>query len=498
MAFSTPVKGSSNNNLPTTTLPPPFSTTSLPRLQALYSDFSRQKSANPTSYQANVDWWRRALESLVSSSDSESLDRDGSSSSSANDKDRLVLYANRDLIERVKIPKVGKPLALGVVLSDLQTSNPSPHVLPLPQFVSSKTPLLNPSPSAFALPLRIASYVIGKPLWWALEQAGIVSDDTGGSGSRHDMHKDTSWYGGYVLVSLVESAAERVLEKQENKMGSKADALYTLDSFRKEFGSCVLGDDVDSNSSTYTMRETDAKVLVKYLEREKGLVVVDKDVIKFIDPAFTPEEERTITTVDRGILELKTAVRNLQAQIDGLHSKIDECTRKAASALKQNRRPAALTYLRSRKQLEDLLSKRLGSLTTLESTFIRVEAAAGDIDIMKSYESSTSTLRAILAHPSLERSAIDKTMEALAEANADAKEVDDAVRLGGNLAVGVDDAMIDDDELEAELRALAAEAEAERKTKESEETSRKLSAAGNVPSDVGSDAVKEKEAVSLS
>jgi len=38
-------------------------------------------------------------------------------------------------------------------------------------------------------------------------------------------------------------------------------------------------------------------------------------------------------------------------------------------------------YLRSRKQLEEVLNKRLGALSTLESTFITVEAAAGDVEV---------------------------------------------------------------------------------------------------------------------
>lgn len=83
---------------------------------------------------------------------------------------------------------------------------------------------------------------------------------------------------------------------------------------------------------------------------------------------------------------------------------------------------------------------------------------------MKTYESSTATLRAILSHPSLDRASIDKTMDALAEANADAKELDDAVRMGGDMAVGVD-SLVDADmeeELEAELRAMAEEAEKEK------------------------------------
>lgn len=80
---------------------------------------------------------------------------------------------------------------------------------------------------------------------------------------------------------------------------------------------------------------------------------------------------------------------------------------------------------------------------------------------MKSYESSTVTLRAILAHPSLQSESIDKTMDALAEANADARDVDEAVRLGGDVALGVD---IDEADLEDELSALIREAEGEKES----------------------------------
>jgi len=83
---------------------------------------------------------------------------------------------------------------------------------------------------------------------------------------------------------------------------------------------------------------------------------------------------------------------------------------------------------------------------------------------MKSYESSASTLRAILTHPSLQRESIDATLDALAEANADASEVDEAIRMGGNISVGVE-SVIDDDELDAELRGLILEAGVEKQEK---------------------------------
>ena len=105
-----------------TTLPP-FSTTSTARLQALYSDFSRQKQSNPTSYHANVEWWCKAFESLVSSGKQDFLnplqfeDVDNyDPMTKSGSCDRLVLHVGRGLMERLKIPRVGKPLALGNVV----------------------------------------------------------------------------------------------------------------------------------------------------------------------------------------------------------------------------------------------------------------------------------------------------------------------------------------------------------------------------------------------
>lgn len=77
---------------------------------------------------------------------------------------------------------------------------------------------------------------------------------------------------------------------------------------------------------------------------------------------------------------------------------------------------------------------------------------------MKLYESSTATLRAVLAHPSLRRDKIDETMDAMAEAAADARDVDDAIRIGGDDALRVED-VATEEELEAELKELAREVE---------------------------------------
>jgi charged multivesicular body protein 7 len=101
MSLSSPSPPSSSSS-PLFALPP-YSTTSPSRFQALYSDFFRQRNSNPTSFHSNVEWWRKALETLVGSGFQDS-------------NNRLVLNAGRSLMERVKVPRVGKPLALGAVI----------------------------------------------------------------------------------------------------------------------------------------------------------------------------------------------------------------------------------------------------------------------------------------------------------------------------------------------------------------------------------------------
>lgn len=76
---------------------------------------------------------------------------------------------------------------------------------------------------------------------------------------------------------------------------------------------------------------------------------------------------------------------------------------------------------------------------------------------MKTYESSSATLRTLLKDPALQRESVDKTLEALADANADAKEIEDVVRVGGQVAGEAAGYEIDEDELADELERLALE-----------------------------------------
>ncbi|KAF5373095.1 hypothetical protein D9758_001492 [Tetrapyrgos nigripes] len=464
---------------------PPYIKASPSRLQSLYSDFSKQKQSNIASYQANIEWWRKSLESYVFSG--------------LHGLDRLVLHAEKTLIENYRVERVGKPIGLGAVVADLVTPSSSssfPALYPIAMFLAFPNSIYSAKSKLSylsTLPTLFLSYAVAKPLWWALEQVGVVGEDSFTSSissvftsSSGTSKADTTWHGDYVFLSLLERVGEAVIEKQRAKAINASDALYTFEGFKRDFSDC-FGPAEDAAAVPSTLiSDLDTKVLLKYLERDKEVVVMDSGIVKFVDHVSSTEQAREITAVDRGILELKSAVEGLHAQIDGIQQKIDHCTSKASEALRQKRKNFAMSFLKSRKQLEELLGKRLGALENLESTLICVEAATGDIETLKSYDTSATTLRAILSHPSLQRDSIEKTMEAMAEANADAKEIDEAVRIGGDIAVGVEDNM-DDTEIEAELSALIKEAEESAKDKKEQddlEDLRSRIAELQVPSDV--------------
>ncbi|EIW60360.1 uncharacterized protein TRAVEDRAFT_145680 [Trametes versicolor FP-101664 SS1] len=452
------------SSVPLSTLPT-YASSSTSRLKSLYSDFTYQKQSNPTSYASNVEWWRRTLEDML-------LRGWLSDTHNANaTPDRIVLHATGvAFTEHFRFEGVGKPLSIPTVIvsqgrADTHRSSSlvkselcgSKGLIPLADFLNASRTIYDPG----WLPYRIASFVVGKPLWWALGQLGVVDTQASAFGDSGTAERWKKAKGDYVAVKLLEQAAERILERQRQKStGNFADALYNADSFREEFAGCAF--------EHGSLSDLDVKVLLKFLERDKRAIVV----IKFVEQGTAESFE--VTAVDSGLLALKTAVQKLQAQVDGLQRRIDERTRLASDALRQKRKETALTQLRARKQLEDVHKKRLGSLDLLEATLLRVETSAGDIDIMRSYESSTATLREILSHELLQRDKIDETMDALASANADAREVDSAIQLGAEMAQA--DADVDDDALEAELRALVLDVETEKGEAAAEERRRRLAA----------------------
>lgn len=118
--------------------------------------------------------------------------------------------------------------------------------------------------------------MVGKPLWWALQQLSIVNPDDALSGHSGDVERWKQVKGDYVVLGLVEKAAEGTIRKQQTKAGlSLADSLYKLDGFKREFSRTALAGVV--------LSDLDLRIVLKFLERDRKVVITKGEVSGMFD-----------------------------------------------------------------------------------------------------------------------------------------------------------------------------------------------------------------------
>lgn len=157
-----------------------------------------------------------------------------------------------------------------------------------------------------------------------------------------------------------------------------------------------------------------------------------------------------------------------------------------AKYIRSNQENLALSHLRSKKALEEVLSKRTLAYENIHSVLLEIESAETDMAVLSAYSSATASLKSLLSHPSLQRDNVENTMEALQDALADQKEIEEIITEGGTAAAGQD---LVEDEIQEELKAMEEEA---RKEKEKDEAVRK------VREEQAKEAVSAKEAATAS
>jgi len=112
---------------------------------------------------------------------------------------------------------------------------------------------------------------------------------------------------------------------------------------------------------------------------------------------------------------------------------------------------AAKYHLQRKKLVRETIQRRELSLNNLESLYLQIIESKQTIDVVQAMSAGTAALKHLLA-ADLKIDNVDKVMEDMQDAMADAKEVNDAV----SQPVNSPDVVIDDDEIEMELEELIA------------------------------------------
>lgn len=263
---------------------PNYSSASTSRLHSLYSDFANQKASNPVAFDSKIAWWREVLPILVARS------------WQPDTRDRLILHGRPSLVEAWKYEGCGKPLGLPVVIVShpgtayiRRTDHPSlvkaelkasRELIPLNEFMNAKTSIYDQG----SIPYRLASFVIRKPVVWALQQLSVIDSDE----SAYSSGSATLWRKvgeEYVVMKNIERAADSLEQELRNRQrsGTVSETLFTMGSLKEMFGSESSGTSrAEKLGLEVQLSDSDIAVLLKYLSRDRKVLAVDDGVSQII------------------------------------------------------------------------------------------------------------------------------------------------------------------------------------------------------------------------
>jgi len=292
---------------------------------------------------------------------------------------------------------------------------------------------------------------LGSVLGWGLRQLGLLQPG----------HKLP--VGKLVVLSNLEEAGKEFQTRTAETKGA-VERIYSRRLFQEEFRD-LLGEK--------PLSDTDFDIFLRYLERDKELLVYDKDTVKLLAAG----EEKMITQDDATVAKLQGLIAKLGAHIEVLESRVEALSKAAKAAVEKKNRTSALAALRSRKAAETELGKRHAVLAQVEEVYTKIEQANDQVELVRLMEGSARILTGLNKQVGgIER--VDDVIDKLKEQMGEADEVGNVLAEQGR--EGIDEGEVDD-ELEAMERAEREKREAEerklkeeREKKEAEETRRKL------------------------
>lgn len=374
-------------------------------MPSLYSDFRPLRTLNPDGYNANVSAW---LKSLMSAASAGYI----CNASTPDSPSLLVLQLDNHLLRELETKTLGQPLALGTVVREgIQSKTLLDH-----------SEFLRAEESVYLTPWRIPS--VSAVLGWGLRQFGL------GIGATGD---DKLPAGRFVLMPNLEKAAGAFMEQSRDLTG-RVQRCFSRADFEDRFAK-VLGT---------RMSTDDMNVFLRYLDRDKQLILYTKDTVKIRKGADDKMTEEDLT-----ISSLQTLIKDLYTQITTMEKRIDEINSMVKAAMAKKNRPSALAALRSRKLAESTLESRHATLSQLEQVMTRIEQAADQVELVRVMEASTHVLMGLNKEVGgVER--VDNVVDQLREQITQVDEV-------GNVIAESGSGNIDESEIDAELEALEVE-----------------------------------------
>jgi len=178
--------------------------------------------------------------------------------------------------------------------------------------------------------------------------------------------------GKFVLLESVKIETQKIL----NKLSTQDNHIMFMEDLRKHILTDVNGEDIE--------------IILAYLEKTKRASFIQLPGSNIRQGVKFSSTNCDITDADRGVVHLKLTLQKLQTQKNELELKISDCTTQAKRSVKQKEQ--ALIYLRNKKRLSTILTKRISCIDTIVQILEKIEDTQTNKEMLDAFKIGTHTL----------------------------------------------------------------------------------------------------------
>lgn len=211
----------------------------------------------------------------------------------------------------------------------------------------------------------------------------------------------------YIILPIIENEAKKIISEINEKYLFKTERILFIEDLEKDFPNISL--------------------LIPYLYSTNIAVSWEwkgRQVIKFRSESETKVQ---YSEIDNGIISLKTTQSILQLQIDRISEGILNYKKLATKAGKDGNKPLAYSYIRRKKQLEDISNKRHSALETIQTILVSIQNADTDKEIFDALKLGNNSLTVAVKENGVDVDTVEDIMIDVQQALQDQQEIDMAI-----------------------------------------------------------------------
>ncbi|KAI8347646.1 Snf7-domain-containing protein [Blakeslea trispora] len=278
----------------------------------------------------------------------------------------------------------------------------------------------------------------------------------------------------YVVVPTLKALAKAILDHHYQHSKRATEDVMTLSQFSLHYRHHFM--------NQLELTDNDIQLVLQYLHSQHGLAVQEHvkgygahyTILKF--PPQASKEPARITKHDEALINIRTTCHALSAQVDELQRQTEALTQASIQEKNQGHTAKALYCLKRKKNLQQILERRLKSMETMDTILMKIESSQDDLQIVQAFNTGADTLKSLLGDNGLSVESVDEAMSQLQYVLQDQKEIEDAMKMGMDDISAMD---TDSTDIEDELSHLIQEEEQQKQQQQQQKLD--ISRAPSVP-----------------